>query len=791
MDRELASFIEGMQADVQALVYAEGEGASFEDKFTEYCVEALESIEETEGANVCSYNYPGEQGKDWKVNGYCLRDTFKEDKGRTYFETLDLFISFFQTDYYYNVSKDVFTKTLNQIKRFLNAALKGHIDYVDPAHEICELIKLIKRQSHDFDRVNIYFLTNGTCSHSIEQIQLKGFEELGIYVNVWDINRFFRLSESTTKREPLLISFKDLLPSGGHGIPCLKIPDLHEFYECYLAIVPGFVLCKLYKEHSSKLLESNVRAFLGQAGTYNKGIKDTIRGKPEMFLPYNNGLSGTAEVVETLAVDNQLYITKLKDFQIVNGGQTTASIYHTAKKYKDVDLSKIFVQMKLTVIKNVEQKNIEVPNIARFANSQNKITDLDLSSNNPFLVRIEELSRRKYVISPENRNRQILWYFERVNGQYREALNKQTPSQQQAFKEKNPLSLKFVKSDVAKFINLWEQEPHIVSLGSLKNFTHYTKKITGLVAKNRLPGEYFYKKLIANAIIFRTVDRLFGRKNIDAIGDTNVKSFTVAYTIAYFHYLTNNQLNLWKIYDQQNLSTDIILVLKELILFVYQRLIEGANNTLLSEYAKKESTWLSLKQLEFEIDLKSISESIITKKEADEREIEKEDENVEAENELIAVSKITTLGTKFWDGFRLYIRNTGKFSDLELDIWDLLKILKAKKNIDRKNFRTASRVLQLLEAKEIDIDTIKNLSEFADDEKVDLKGIYDRMRLLPKQEWEKGFAIITQTKLLDNLELANVKSIYRSITQNEKIKESSLIKADESLKKLRRFGFKY
>ena len=169
MDRDFQLFIENVQSDVQALVYSEGEGATFEDKYTEYCIEILESIGETEGARVCSYNYPGDQGKDWKVNGYCLRDTFKDDK-KTVFETLDLFITYFQNDFNYNITKDAFQKAINQIKRFLNSALKGHIDYVDPSHELFQAIKLIRHQSSDFDRINIFFLLNGSSGHTIEKI---------------------------------------------------------------------------------------------------------------------------------------------------------------------------------------------------------------------------------------------------------------------------------------------------------------------------------------------------------------------------------------------------------------------------------------------------------------------------------------------------------------------------------------------------------------------------------------------------------------------------------------------
>lgn len=538
MEKALQNYIEELKADVASLVYSDGEGASFEDKFTEYCIEVFESIGKSEGARVLSYIHPNSQGGiDWKINGYCLKDQIKDDSNRTYFETLDLFITSFRNDdYEYSFNNtSVYDRTINQIKKFVNEAFKRHIDYIDASHsELCELIKIIGKQGKDFDRININLLVNGFSEIEKNKAEIKGID-VDIFVHTWDIARLFKINESNSVHEPIEIDFEKFAEEG-KGLQCLQVPSIDEMYDCYLAIVPGEVLANLYKEFSNELLESNVRAFLGQAGKFNKGIRDTIRTKPQMFLPYNNGITATAESVETMFIDGQTVITRLNDFQIVNGGQTTASLYHTQKKYKEADLSKIFVQMKLTVIKDKEQKNIEVPNISRFANSQNKVSELDLSSNNPYFVQIENLSRKKYVVNPENKNQSLLWFFERANGQYRETLNKQTPSQQKKFKEQNPSHLKFVKSDVAKYINLWELEPNFVSQGSQKNFIHFTKKINILVSRNKLPGENLYKKLIANAILFKTIDKLFGRKNIDAIGDTNLKSFTVAYTVSYFHY---------------------------------------------------------------------------------------------------------------------------------------------------------------------------------------------------------------------------------------------------------------
>ncbi len=795
MERGLKNYIEAIQSDVAALVYSDGEGASFEDKFTEHCIEILDNIGKSEGARVLSYINPDSLGRiDWKINGYCLKDEFKDDSNKVYFETLDLFITHFnKTSYDYNITKDDFNKSINQIKKFLNAALKGHIDYIDPAQtELNQLLKIIVKQKANFDRINIYFLINGNSNHDLEKIAIKGFDDLDIFVHVWDIPRFYKLSESSSNREPIEIDFKELISNNQHGIQCLKMPNMNELYECYLAILPGEVLSKLYKEYSNELLESNVRAFLGQTGKFNKGIRDTIREKPQMFLPYNNGITATAENVETMLIDNQLYLTKLLDFQIVNGGQTTASLFHTQKKFKEADLSNVFVQMKLTVIKDVEQKNIEVPNIARYANSQNKVSELDLSSNNPYFVQIESLSRKKYVIDPDNRNMSTLWYFERVNGQYKESLNKlTTPAQQRKFKEQNPTNQKFVKSDVAKFINIWELEPHYVSQGAQKNFIHYTKKINELVKKNKFPGENFYKKLIANAILFKAVDKLFGRKNIDAIGDTNLKSFTVAYTLSYFHYLTENRLDLWRIYEEQRVDSRIMNELQKLIVFVYNQLVKSSNNSLISEYAKRESSWKSLKEKDYKINFNQYTDCFITKEEVETREVETEEIDNKSENNLMNVNKILGFGNKFWDGASKWLIDIEELKTLSTDVWEISNKIKKSKNLNSRDLTIGNKVITHIEENNINIDYIKSLSNEIEVEVIDVKALYDRLKQISKNDWSKIFDLGEQTKIFDNLELMNLKSVQKSISKNDIVKEINIVNAMKSLKKLAKYGQKF
>lgn len=786
MERALQNYIDELKSDIASLVYSEGEGTSFEDKFTEYCIEVLESIGKSEGARVLSYIHPTKQGGiDWKINGFCLKDFVKDENRKEYYETLDLFITYYKTEYGYNITKDDYTKSLNQIKRFINYALKGYINYIDKSHkELNELIKIIENQGNSFDRINVYFLINGFSSREKEKIDLK---DIDVFVHTWDISRLFKINESNSIHEPIEIDFKTFTENR-KGLQCLQVPNIDEMYDCYLAIVPGEILAKLYKEFSNELLESNVRAFLGQAGKFNKGIRDTIRNKPQMFLPYNNGITATAENVTTEIIDNQLVITKLNDFQIVNGGQTTASLYHTQKKFKEADLSKIFVQMKLTVIKDKEQKNIEVPNISRFANSQNKVSELDLSSNNPYFVQIENLSRKKYVVNPENKNHSLLWFFERTNGQYRETLNKQTPTQQKKFKEQNPPNLKFVKSDVAKFINIWELEPHFVSQGSQKNFIHFTKKINELVNKNKLPGENFYRKLIANGILFKITDKLFGRKNIDAIGDTNLKSFTVAYTLSYFHLLTDSRLDLWKIYEHQKIDDFLSDSIKTLLRFVYNHLVKEANNSLISEYAKRESSWKKLKEIPYSINLiDSLKNYLILEEEKIQREKEKELDTTTIENSIYLVSEIYSMGLKFWDGFKIYIDKNKPDGFDYYSVFDLFSKLNNKTNLAQKDISFGKRVLDFTQETPLLIDEIKALSNLEENLMIEIKFIYDRLLLISKDKWKNIIDLASRNNIFDNLALDNIKSVQASLSKKEIMKEQALIKCYESLQKLKKF----
>src|SRR5690606_24673705 len=347
----------------------------------------------------------------------------------------------------------------------------------------------------------------------------------------------------------------------------------------------------------------------------------------------------------------QRYITGIRDFQIVNGGQTTASLFHTEHKYK-VSLDKVFVQLKLTVIKDEDQKNKAVPEIARYANSQNKVSELDLTSNNPILQKLEELSRTVYAIDPVDRNKQSVWYFERVKGQYREALAKEPNNRKEAFKRKFPKNQVIIKSEVAKYMNTWNRLPFHVVKGAEKNYNIYLKAISEEFKKT-MPGRVYWENIVANAILFRETDKLFGRKGKNAIGDTNIKAPTVTYTLAYLHEVTKNLLDLGEIWRCQALPDALSIELAKGLLFVYG-FLNDLSESLISEAAKYERTWEALKQRkDHPFDMNVLASFMTTEAERNARHAQADSDADKARNHSM-LQRITDMGTRFWSGLSIH-----------------------------------------------------------------------------------------------------------------------------------------
>lgn len=779
-DFELEQFVHDLYHEVNSLAFSDDDGASKEEKFTEYVLDILSEAGETEGARVCSYAKENRnENIDLKINGYAIEEGF---------ESIDLFIThYLDNNSIYSLRKPDFDNLIKWGTKFANASLKGHLDEIEPSNEAYNLASIIKKNRDEIIRINIFLVSNGNMPFDAPRNNtIKGFEDLQINLHIWDLERLQRLSQSKYNREPIEIDFEDTLQT---KIPCLEMPSSNELYECYLAIVPGLTLATLYKNYGTRLLESNVRAFLQQTGKVNKGIRDTIRDEPFMFLPYNNGLATTAIDVKTRIDNGQNYITSVKDFQIVNGGQTTASLFHTLKKFKS-DLSEVFVQMKLTVIKDEDKKNEIVPFISRYANSQNKVSELDLTSNNPFLIRLEELSRTTYAIDPEDSNKQTIWFFERVNGQYREALNKEpTKGKQAAFKLKYPTSQKIIKSEVAKFMNVFRGHPYHVAKGAQKNYNFYLKEIESTFKKQK-PTSVFWEDVVANAVLFKAADKLFGRKGEDAIGDTNVRSQTVAYGLSLLHKVTEGKLNLGQIWKKQTVDEDLKKEIKKGLEYVYA-FFYSFQGQLISELAKAEKTWKALLEKKgHPFDETVLKRFLISDSEFKKRYEVRED-NLEEKKKYNDLQKITELGLRFWDGLNLYMLRTDVLSHSQQNAANIIRgKLKRNGDFTDHDISKGVEILYALSDYGAKMEEIAKLSKLTDKETVDPGTLYDRFAKLEKTDWDRIIQLGEQSGSLSFNEISVVKTVMQKLKRKENIDLKRLQITEGAVKKLKKFGVK-
>jgi len=781
VDHELSLYIQSLYSEVDSILETEPEGATSENVFTEHILGILSDAGETDSPIRCRFEKENKNGNtELKINGYAI------DENQ---ETLDLFITHYQhAPEAYRLLKADFDKLLKWPANFANVALKGYVEEIEPsAAEVLALAKVLRKHHKDFIRINIFLVCNGIVPHDPpKNVKLKGFDDLTINYHIWDIERLNRLDQSTNNRDPILIDLREL---NGSPIPCLAMPSANEVYECYLAIVPGKLLASLYRNYGTRLLESNVRAFLQQTGKVNKGIMQTIRTAPEMFLPYNNGLAATALDVQTDVVKGQQFITGMRDFQIVNGGQTTASLFHTDHKHK-VDLSKVFVQMKLTVIKDEEKKNAAVPDIARYANSQNKVSELDLSSNNPILQKLEELSRTVYAIDPVDRNKQSVWYFERVKGQYRESLAKEPNNRKEAFKRKFPKGQVIIKSEVAKYMNTWNRLPFHVVKGAEKNYNIYLKAISETYKKT-MPGRVYWEDIVANAILFRETDKLFGRKGKDAIGDTNIKAPTVTYTLAYLHEVTGNQLDLGTIWREQSLAPALTKELAKGLQFVYE-FLNDLSESLISEAAKYERTWDTLRQRkDHPFDLTALTTFLASEADRAARYALADEDADKAKNHSM-LQRVTDMGTRFWNGLSLYaLRNDLFDANQRGHIMSIAnKLLRNGTGLTTREVEKGNVILDQFETMALEAEDIRSLSKEEEKTLIDPEQAMQRFTAVPDSEWQRILDLGEQTKRLSYNEVKAIRELrtYLKTKSKEILPLATLTQVETALGKLKGFG---
>ena len=539
--------------------------------------------------------------------------------------------------------------------RFLKAALdedwRNRLEETAPGFELADMIAA---RWSSVKKIRLLLLTDRKLSSRVDGREMTEFMERPVSYSVWDVTRLERIESSAMGREDIVVN----LDQHGGAIPVLPAHMPDSPYEAYLAALPGPVLASIYDRWEARLLEQNVRVFLQARGNVNKGIRKTIEEDPSMFFAYNNGITATAEAVEIEERDGIPMMTRLTNFQIVNGGQTSASIHAALRSGKD--LSKIFVQMKLSIV-DAEKAEKIVPDISRYANSQNRIAAADFFSNHPFHVRMEEISRRLYAPAKEGNFTQSRWFYERARGQFADRRSSLTPAQRRKFDLEHPRAQLFTKTDLAKAEMTWRGRPELVSLGAQKNFAHFAHTIGKEWDKrDETFSEEWFRNAISKMIVFRKTERIVS----DATGawyTGGLRANTVCYAIAKLVYDVAEQgqsLDLYLIWNRQSLPEPLIDVLDQYGEVMHAHLLSpptgGSNPT---EWAKKKACVdAAMKtELEFRSDLSGV---LIGTAERHQRTAEgRRDQPVVSG--IQAQAAVAEIGSAEWLCLRNWVRSSG------------------------------------------------------------------------------------------------------------------------------------
>lgn len=485
-----------------------------------------------------------------------------------------------------SITRTELNQATDRALRVFSEACRDWFSEMEPASDAFDMMQRLHEVHDQVDRVRIVVIGDGIAV-DIGNLDI-GNDSLQVQADIWDLRRLFRADSSGRAYEPIEI---DLVQWLGQPLPCIASPESEAGFDVYLAILPGNLLHQLYHEFGARLLELNVRSFLQARGKVNRGIRDTLKDEPSAFIAYNNGISATAEWVETASSGEGLAITRLRGLQVVNGGQTVASI-HRAKDRDKIDLSDVYVQAKLTVVRP-EQVETLVPLISRYANTQNRVNEADFSANHPFHVKLQQLALTVWVPGEQSR-----WFYERARGQYEVAQQREGSTQAQLtrFKKANPPNQRFDKVSHAKYNNTWDLLPHIVSRGGQKNFVAFMQQLSKEHGARWEPDSAYYRDSIAKAIIFKHAERLARQHKFPGY-----RANAIAYTVALVSYRTAGRINLEHIWDEQLLSQALADTLDSWMTQIYDAFVESAAGRNVTEWCKKEDCWRHLQTLDLAV----------------------------------------------------------------------------------------------------------------------------------------------------------------------------------------------
>lgn len=586
------SFATDLREEILSKALDESNAHFREEVFTEYVVGLLYDRGLANDAEICHAEIKGAGSKPaGKISAWALSSDGT---------MLDLFVSLYHghpLDETPALGKTELQKQLNLGLGFLKRCLEGIVQSLEESSPGFLTAKAIHEARETLTILNLYFLTDGLArSQDIDEQSKVG--DMEVRRHVWDIEKLSRVV-GTGGHDPIRIDFVNDFAEHGGSVACLARNDKLGAYQTYLAFFPATLLAEIYGRHGQRLLERNVRAFLQAKGKVNKGLQRTLREEANWFLAYNNGLCCTATRVGVReAKSGHAVLDWAEDFQIVNGGQTTASIYHALKDSKsDVDLDQVTVQVKLTVLSDPDQAADVVPLISQYANSQNKVSAADLFANGKYHVELEKLSRSEWAPATSGLGRGTRWYYERARGSYSVDKARQgTPAKQKAWAEQHPLSQKFAKTDLAKFLHAWDGLPHFVCRGAEKNFTEFARRLAE--ESEPVVNVTYFQRVVAKAILWRAAEAQF-----DELGLKSFRAIAVAYSVAWLTERSERRIDLDEIWKRQALLKSTVAALRAVLPVAREFVDEFAERTGVNPEGppKTEKYWTEFRKAEVDL----------------------------------------------------------------------------------------------------------------------------------------------------------------------------------------------
>ena len=546
--------------------------SSTEALFTRLVLQHLEEAGHLEGAYELSQE--GKVGRSpFRISGYALDEEA---------DTLDLFATAYDGDLPpKRIPLADLVKVAKQAMTYVAACLDGLADRIEPSHtEAGDLARRVAAVGGGLRRFRVIVLTDGLAAAPLATaVEWKG---RSVELDLYDMVRLQRVLGAGETRSDIEVDFVDML---GRGLPCLPVSEGAAEYEAFLAAIPGDVLSRIYDRYGTRLLELNVRAFLGVAGrkTVNAELRRTLVENPSMFLAFNNGVVATADEVAVEASKEGHLLTRLKGLQIVNGGQTTASL-HRARYKEGTSLAAVEVPIKIL---KVSQGNLDemVSSVSRAANRQNTVQQADFSANDPFHQAVETLAANTWLENGRER-----WFYERARGAYLAAEQKAAlkASEKKLFQKQTPKSRLLKKVDLARYLNAWEGQPWRVAFGDQKNFNMFMQSRKERPSPS--PDEAWFKRLVALAILYRTVAKIVKAKRVPAYG-ANI----VAYTVAAVGERTGGRMDFDLIWKEQDLSPAFETLLIGWTTQVEAQLRSSAGSRNPTEWFKKADCWVDMR----------------------------------------------------------------------------------------------------------------------------------------------------------------------------------------------------